>query len=701
MKVLVTVASKHGSTREIAGALAEELRKSAVEADLKDVSDVTRFEGYDALILGSAIYAGNWLPEARQFAEQHRAELSRVPVWLFSSGPLGEEDPKPHDDPDKLAASMGGVEWREHRVFVGKLDPVRPRRILIVEVTEMVQSRRELERGNASLNALTDELQAANTALAGNNEETRRTNAALEEAHRNTEEVAARHAQQIEVLAEANRKLITDKEELATRHAQQIEMPAEANRDLLAANQEVTSVNSELRSTLDDFLVTNEESQAAIEEVETLNEEMQATVEEPNTSNADLAARGDELQSLASSLEVQKAELEAILSGLADAVLVVTAEGKPLLMNEAYRRLFGGDEAGEAGEAGANANKEVGLFNYGDGRTARMADEHSRPLLPGETPQARAARGETFSMTFTLASPSGGERRWLEAIGQSVTGDNEQKWGVVVVRDITERSLRIMQEQFTSLASHELRTPLTTIKGYLHMIDKSLKAQKGNERQLGYVHIALGQVDRQMRLIEDLLDVARLQSGKLSLRREPLRLDTLLEQVVKTGQILAKGQTIQLTVEAPVTDSSGGGRGGDGDSGELRVNGDPTRLEQAVLNLLTNAITYAPSSARIDVRLFGVDGAAADGMATAMAEIDVQDYGKGIAANDLSEVFTRFYQVGQGNPLPAQGLGLGLYITREIVEAHGGTISVESTEGEGATFIIRLPLLVQQTILSS
>lgn len=123
MKVLVTVASKHGSTREIAGVLAEELRNSAIEADLKDVSDVTSVEGYDAMILGSAIYAGNWLPEARQFAEQHRAELSSLPVWLFSCGPLGgEEDPKPHDDPDKLVASMAGVEWREHKVFVGKLD---------------------------------------------------------------------------------------------------------------------------------------------------------------------------------------------------------------------------------------------------------------------------------------------------------------------------------------------------------------------------------------------------------------------------------------------------------------------------------------------------------------------------------------------------------------------------------------------------
>jgi signal transduction histidine kinase len=255
-----------------------------------------------------------------------------------------------------------------------------------------------------------------------------------------------------------------------------------------------------------------------------------------------------------------------------------------------------------------------------------------------------------------------------------------------------------MQEQFTSLAGHELRTPLTTIKGYLHMLDKSLK-EHGSERQLKYVQIALSQVDRQMRLIEDLLDVARLQSGKFNLRREPVRLDTLLEQVVETGQILAKGQKIALTIgpelaKDGVAAASAAAISEEGNAcdvgGPLLVNGDAARLEQAVLNLLTNAITYAPGSARIDVHLFRVDGTS-----TAMAEIDVQDYGKGIAANDLPEVFARFYQVGKGNPLPAQGLGLGLYITRQIVEAHGGTISVESTEGDGATFIIRLPLLEQ------
>ena len=123
MHALVAVASKHGGTRGIAAAIAEELRGAGIDTDLRDAGEVTDLAGYDAVVLGSGIYAGNWLPEARGFAERHRAELAKLPVWLFSSGPLGAPDPKPHDDPKRLAAPMGGVEVRDHRVFAGELDP--------------------------------------------------------------------------------------------------------------------------------------------------------------------------------------------------------------------------------------------------------------------------------------------------------------------------------------------------------------------------------------------------------------------------------------------------------------------------------------------------------------------------------------------------------------------------------------------------
>jgi len=122
MKVLVAVASKHGSTEEIAAAIAQELRASGHEVDLCAADTVDEVGGYDAVVLGSAIYAGTWLPTARTFAERNRAALAQRPVWVFSSGPLGAETPQPHDDPQKLAAPLGTVPVRDHRVFVGKLD---------------------------------------------------------------------------------------------------------------------------------------------------------------------------------------------------------------------------------------------------------------------------------------------------------------------------------------------------------------------------------------------------------------------------------------------------------------------------------------------------------------------------------------------------------------------------------------------------
>jgi len=122
VKVLVAVASKHGSTREIAGAIVEELQTSDIDADLRDVGEVSSIRGYDAVILGSAIYMGKWLPEAEHFPDHHRVALSKLPVWLFSSGPLEADDPQPHIEPASLTSAMGKLTPRDHRVFVGKLD---------------------------------------------------------------------------------------------------------------------------------------------------------------------------------------------------------------------------------------------------------------------------------------------------------------------------------------------------------------------------------------------------------------------------------------------------------------------------------------------------------------------------------------------------------------------------------------------------
>lgn len=124
-EVLLVVASKHGSTSEIAGALAAELKSQGLGVDLRDLQkgeEIGGISGYEAVILGSAVYAGSWLPQARHFVEQHHLALSITPLWLFSSGPLGPAGPKTEIDPATLNTSAKDLNVKDHRVFLGKLD---------------------------------------------------------------------------------------------------------------------------------------------------------------------------------------------------------------------------------------------------------------------------------------------------------------------------------------------------------------------------------------------------------------------------------------------------------------------------------------------------------------------------------------------------------------------------------------------------
>jgi menaquinone-dependent protoporphyrinogen oxidase len=122
MKILVAFASRHGSTSEIADALAQELRVAGHSVAVRQADEVKELGGYEAAVIGSALYMGDWLPEARRFVEDNRETLATIPVWLFSSGPLGPDDPQPHSDPAHLDAMMRATGARGHRLFIGKLD---------------------------------------------------------------------------------------------------------------------------------------------------------------------------------------------------------------------------------------------------------------------------------------------------------------------------------------------------------------------------------------------------------------------------------------------------------------------------------------------------------------------------------------------------------------------------------------------------
>jgi two-component system, chemotaxis family, CheB/CheR fusion protein len=447
----------------------------------------------------------------------------------------------------------------------------------------------------------------------------------------------------------------------AERLESQIRRMTEAAQRLREANAELTSVNGELRSQNDDLVVSNEEVQAATEEVETLNEEMQATneeletlneelqatVEELNTTNDDLEARSNELQTLAISLERQRevsegerARLAAVLLSMADAVVVVNDKGEPILTNEAFDSTF--------------ANSD-GL---------RLLDDSGEPIAPDQIPWKRGAIGEAFSDTFSMIDATG-NRHWYEANGRPLGGDTVQG-AVVVIRDLTDRSLQRLQNEFVSMVSHELRTPLTGVSAYLELLERELRESPATDAHR-YAQRALNQAQRFSLLVSELFDANRLRSGTMAYRFAPVDLRPIVDEAIAISKPLATKQ--RIIFHPPRT--------------PLQVSGDPERLQQVVLNLIGNAITHATSSPTIDVSLR---------RAGANAELAVTDHGPGMPASRVEAVLSRQPERAQAFG-SKDGLGLGLYIVRSIVEAHQGEFAIDSKEGKGSTLTVHLPLV--------
>ncbi|WP_437932985.1 CheR family methyltransferase [Sorangium sp. So ce341] len=516
--------------------------------------------------------------------------------------------------------------------------------VVVEDVTEVVRRRRASQEGlgreaqlRAEVAAAKAERERAEERFAAEREQLRRENEALGAALAQLESARGQDQAAIQRMHEQHRRLLRANEELTSAHEQ-----------LRAVNEELMVSTEEAQAAMEEIETLNEEFQATNEELETVNEELQATIEELNTTNADLEARSREIQELAAPIEAERARLSAILRSLGDALLVVDGAGRPVLMNDAYQAMFG------AGRLTAH-------------------DEKGRPLLYQDTPEQRAARGENFQMEFTAPGP-GGSTRHFEATGHPIggggsTGKDAAQRGVIVIRDITERSMRKLQERFMAMASHELRTPLVPLRGYLDMLSTLLPAD-GDPRLARFASLARAQSERLERLVDDLVSATRIQAGKFELKLSAVQLAPLVSHVAESAQTL--GPTPEIHLDLPAA------------AEPLVVNGDAARLEQVLLNLISNAFRHANGSPKIDVRLR---------RAGSTAELDVEDYGPGIPAADVPHVFSSFYQVDRPRNTSSGGMGLGLFICKEIVRAHGGQIFVRSAEGKGATFTIRLPLI--------
>ncbi|MFQ5877594.1 MAG: sensor histidine kinase [Acidobacteriota bacterium] len=220
------------------------------------------------------------------------------------------------------------------------------------------------------------------------------------------------------------------------------------------------------------------------------------------------------------------------------------------------------------------------------------------------------------------------------------------------------------QRQFLAGASHEIRSPLSVLKGE---IEVALRRSRDAEEYRAVLRSNLEEVNRLSRLVGDLLTLARIDYGGIHLRREPLRIGTMLADAVERNRprALSRGQTIRMD-----------------ESGDAIVEADADLIRQLFDNLLDNALKYSPRGAEVRARIRCGDG---------LARIEVRDTGPGIPASELDRIFERFYRCDRARSGDPAGTGLGLSICKWITEAHRGRIGVRSREGEGSTFVVEIP----------
>jgi two-component system phosphate regulon sensor histidine kinase PhoR len=345
----------------------------------------------------------------------------------------------------------------------------------------------------------------------------------------------------------------------------------------------------------------------------------------------------------------EKEKLDSILRCMTEGVLVLDIRGRLILSNQNAQRMFGLAQAMLEGASLMEVSRHPEM--------RKLADE----ILSRDLAAERYVKEISFD-----------DGRWLSVTAADLRGPDEKPVGYILVfHDVTElKRLERMRADLVANVSHELRTPLTAIRGYAETLLQSPPADpKEAER---FLDIIQRHSERLGRLIDDLLTLSDLESGKIQLNPEKLRPADLIHRVLEIFQDRASKKAIEL-VEQPAT-------------GLPALIGDSDRLQQLLINLIDNSLKYTPAGGKIEVRA----GLAANN-GSAMVEIDVADSGCGIPEKDLPRLTERFYRVDKARSRELGGTGLGLAIVKHIVQAHGGRLEIESRIQKGTTVRVFLP----------
>ncbi len=379
-----------------------------------------------------------------------------------------------------------------------------------------------------------------------------------------------------------------------------------------------------------------------------LNEFLAATRDRASA----LRLENRELQIQARIASAEKHNTEAIIFSISDAVIVTNRFDELLLANEAAEDLLGFQLAGSMRK---NIDRTLS-----DGTLVRLI---------------RETRNHSGSFTRKVVEHSidhqGAPRTFTVTLSRVVTPGEEVSGVVAVLHDVTrEKEISQIKTDFVSGVSHELKTPLASIKAYVEMLIDG--EAEDEDTRTEFYEIISTETDRLHRLIENILNISRIESGVVKVVREPLSLPGIVKQVLDVAAPQAKLKGVKL--EGRLTPVY------------YQVEADHDMIYQAVMNLVSNAIKYTPGGGDIAVSV-GVDER------RGMSFCQVEDSGVGISPEELPHIFDKFYRVKANNKM-AKGTGLGLCLVKHIIETvHNGELSVVSEAGKGSTFSFQLPVL--------
>lgn len=357
-------------------------------------------------------------------------------------------------------------------------------------------------------------------------------------------------------------------------------------------------------------------------------------------------------------------QLEIILQGVADGIIVYDRNSRIVYANEAAARMTDYTSVQDLQQARPLEPT----------RRFEITDEQGKPLPLDQLTHKRVLAGEREAQAIIgYTRKVGGQPERWSLVKSSPVYDTQGEvlFIITITHDITERvQVERRKDEFISMASHELKTPVTSLKGFTYVLQRRLRKQ-GDQQGLHYLERMDTQLDKLTRLVSDLLDISRMQAGKLDFQQTTFDLDTFIAETVENVQ--AATSTHRIAVEGKV---------------QAQIFGDRDRLAQVIVNLLTNAVKYSPQADRVMVHL---------AREQACAIVRVQDFGIGIAQAHQQRIFERFYQVTDPQEKTYPGLGIGLHISKTIIERHQGRIEVESQKGQGATFSVFLPILQEES----